>query len=100
MLWNFVGGKKNLACNIYHVINIDMLDHVDLEVFKTLVDVVQEISKELIVNLIMNLLRRLSIIKESIYFHQFQFLENDRETILHQMQRFSTFEHRSIMQVQ
>ena len=54
-----------------------MLHQANLDVFKTVMDVVQEISKELTMNPIPELDRRLSIIKKSAQFHQLKIIGND-----------------------
>jgi len=43
-------GSDTEFSNLYIAINVDMLHQADLGVFKTLMDIVQDISKELDVN--------------------------------------------------
>ena len=82
--WDFAGGDTEFG-NPYLAINIDMLHQADLGVFKTLMNIVQDMSKELDVNPIPKLDRRLSVIKESACFFEFQYLEVIEEAISHQM---------------
>lgn len=97
-LWDFAGGDTEFG-NPYLAINIDMLHQADLGVFKTLMNIVQDMSKELDVNPILELDRRLSVIKVSERFFEFQIPGSDRGGYFTSNANFAAFEHRSIMQV-
>jgi len=70
-LWGFAGGETEIG-NPYRAINVDVLHQADLGVFKTLMDVVQEISKELNPNPIAQLDERIMEIKEAARFFHFR----------------------------
>ena len=85
--------------NPYCTINMDMLHQAYLMVFKTLMDIVHKISKELHVNPIPELDRRLMVIKDSSQVFLFRVLGNERSGYFTSNANFSTAEHRSVMQV-
>jgi len=76
-----------------------MLHQADLGVFKTLMDIVQDISSGLDCNPIPELDRRLLIIKDSARFFQLRVPGNDRGGYFTSNANFAAFEHRSVMQV-
>ena len=76
-----------------------MLHQADLGVFKTLMDIVQEISKELDVNPIPELDKRLLVIKDVARFFQFRIPGSDRGGYFTSNANFAAFEHRAVMQV-
>ena len=76
-----------------------MLHQADLGVFKTLMDVAREISKELMPNPIPILDRRLAMLKDSDRFHLYRIPGNERGGYFTSNANFATFEHRSVMQV-
>jgi len=85
--------------NPYRAINVDMLHQVDLGVFKTLMDVLQEMSKELNLNPIPQLDEKIMGIKESTRFFHFRLPSSLRGGYFTSNANFVTFEHSSIMQV-
>ena len=74
-----------------------MLHQVDLAVFKTLMDVLQEMSKELNPNPISQLDERIMAIKESASFFNFRLHGSSREGYFTSAANFAAFEHSSIM---
>jgi hypothetical protein len=76
-----------------------MLHQADLGVFKTLMDIVHEISKELHVNPIPELDRRLMVIKDSSHFFLFRVPGNERGGYFTSNANFLAAQHRSVMQV-
>jgi hypothetical protein len=63
-LWNFAAGYIDYR-NPYLAINVDMFHQEDLGIFKTLMDIVISVSKELRDNSLPILDKRLTIIKNS-----------------------------------
>ena len=76
-----------------------MLHQANLGVFKTLMDVLQEMSKELNPNPISQLDERIIAIKESARFFNFRLPGSSQEGYFTSAANFVTFEHHSIMQV-
>ena len=76
-----------------------MLHQADMGVFKTLMDVAREISKELTPNPIPILDRRLAILKASARFHLYRIPGNKRGGYFTSNANFAASEHRLVMQV-
>ena len=58
--------------NPYCAINVDMLHQVNLGIFKIIVDIVQNMGKQITWNPLSELDRRLMIIKETLQFLKFR----------------------------
>ena len=76
-----------------------VLHQADLGVFKTLMDVLQEMAKELNPNPISQLDERIMAIKESSRFFHFRLPGSSRGGYFTSNANFAAFEHRSVMQV-
>jgi len=98
VVWDFARGDTEFD-NPYLAINVDMLHQADLGVFNTLMNIVQDMSKEINPNPISELDRRLAVIKDSARFFEFQVRGSDKGGYFTLNANFAAFEHHSIMQV-
>jgi hypothetical protein len=76
-----------------------MLHQADLGIFKTLMDILQSVSKELENPPLLEMDRRLLVIKESARFFQFRVPGTDKGGYFTSNANFAAFEHRCVMQV-
>lgn len=76
-----------------------MLHQADLGIFKTLMDILQSVSKELENPPLLEMDRRLLVIKESARFFQFRMPGTDKGGYFTSNANFAAFEHRCVMQV-
>ena len=76
-----------------------MLYQADLEIFKTIVEIVQNMGKQLTGNPLIELDRRLMIIKETSRFFQFRVPGTDKGGYFFSNASYAAFEHRCVMQV-
>lgn len=97
-MWDFAAGNTDFG-NPYLAINIDMLHQADLGIFKTLMDIVISVSKELREDPLPVLDKRLATIKNCGRFFQFRVPGTDKGGYFCSNANFAAFEHRSIMQV-
>lgn len=97
-LWDFAGGDTDFG-NPYLAINVDMLHQADLGIFKTLMDILQNMSKELMRSPLPEMDRRLLVIKESARFFQFRVPGTDKGGYFTSNANFAAFEHRCVIQV-
>ena len=92
------GGETEFG-NPYRAINVDMLHQANLGIFKTIVEIVQNMGKQLTSNPLLELDRRLMIIKETSRFFQFQVPGTNKGGYSSSNASYAAFEHRCIMQV-
>ena len=76
-----------------------MLHQANLEIFKTIVEIVQNMGKQLTGNPLLELDRRLLIIKQTSRFFQFRVPGTDKGGYFSSNASYAAFEHRCVMQV-
>ena len=76
-----------------------MLHQADLGIFKTIVEIVQNMRKQLTGNPLLELDRRLMIIKETSQFFQFRVPGTDKGGYFSSNASYTALEHHCVMQV-